>query len=154
MPEARESARTRFQRYAFNFFPAFRGTGGRITFIASDYSEVRVRLPLSWRTRNYVGTIYGGSMYAAVDPFYMIQLMKRLGPDYVVWDKAASIRFRRPGKTTLYARFLMPDEEVAAVRAALEQADSVERDYTCELRDADGKLHASVEKRIYIRRKD
>ncbi len=154
MPEARESGRTRRQRWLFNFFPVFRGTGGRITFIASDYSEVRVRIPLSWRTRNYVGTIYGGSMYAAVDPVYMIQLMKRLGPDFVVWDKAASIRFWHPGRETLYVQFLMPDEEIAAVRAALEEAESVERDYTCELRNADGKLHATVEKRIYIRRKE
>ena len=154
MPDAHESGRTRMQRWIFNFFPAFRGTGGRITFIASDYSEVRVRIPLSWRTRNYVGTIYGGSMYGAVDPFYMIQLMKRLGPEFIVWDKSASIRFRRPGRSELYARFLMPDEELTAIRLALLSAESVERDYTCELFDADGKLHATVEKRIYIRRKD
>lgn len=94
-------------RWAFNFFPAFRGTGAWITYIAWDYLEVRVRLPLSWRTRNYVGTIFGGSMYAAVDPFFMIMLIKRLGPRYVVWDKAASIRFRKPGRSTLYARFVI-----------------------------------------------
>jgi hypothetical protein len=55
-------------RWGFNFFPAFRGTGARITYIAGDYREMRVELPLNWRTRNYVGTIFGGSLYGAVDP--------------------------------------------------------------------------------------
>jgi len=59
---------------------------------------VRIRLPLIWRTRNYVGTIFGGSLYGAVDPIYMIMLIKALGPDYIVWDKAATIRFLRPGR--------------------------------------------------------
>ncbi|HEY3270721.1 MAG TPA: DUF4442 domain-containing protein, partial [Geothrix sp.] len=76
----RESLRTRLFRWAFNVWPCFRGTGARVAFIASDWSEVRIRLPLSWRTRNYVGTIFGGSLYAGVDPFYMLMLIHRLGP--------------------------------------------------------------------------
>lgn len=56
-------------------------------------------MPESWRTRNYVGTIFGGSLYGALDPI-MIMLIKLLGPEYEVWDKAASIRFRRPGRST------------------------------------------------------
>ena len=91
-----ESWATRRARWMFNFFPAYRGTGARVEYIASDWMEVRVRVPLSWRTRNYVGTIFGGSLYGAIDPFYMLMLIKLLGPDFIVWDKAATIRFRRP----------------------------------------------------------
>ena len=97
--------KARWLRLLFNVFPAYRGTGARVTYIAEDFSEVRVKLPLSWRTRNYVGTIFGGSIYGAVDPMYMIMLIKLLGSDYIVWDKAASIRFRKPGRTTLFATF-------------------------------------------------
>ncbi len=79
--------RGRTRAWAFNLFPAFRGTGGRVTYVSDDFREVRVRVPLNWRTRNYVGTIFGGSLYGAVDPFYMIMLTQTLGPDYVVWDK-------------------------------------------------------------------
>ena len=96
----------------FNLWPCFRGTGARVTHIADDWSELRVRLPLSRRTRNYVGTIFGGSMYAAVDPFQMLMLIQRLGPEYVVWDKAATIRFRQPGRSTLTATFRVADVEV------------------------------------------
>lgn len=148
-----ESLRTRILRLGFNWFPAYRGTGARITHISSDWREIRVRLPLSWRTRNYVGTIFGGSMYGAVDPIYMVMLIQNLGPDYVVWDKAASIRFRRPGRTTLYARFVLDAAELDEIRAALREAPSIDRTWVVELTDAEGTVHAVVEKVIHIRRK-
>lgn len=88
-----ESLRTMIMRWRFNFFPAYRGTGSRITCVAADWREVRIKLPLNWRTRNYVGAIYGGSRYGAVDPICMLMLIKILGPEYVVWDKAAAISF-------------------------------------------------------------
>lgn len=138
----------------FNLFPAYRGTGGRVTFVSDDFREVRVRVPLNWRTRNYVGTIFGGSMYAAVDPFFMIMLIQNLGPDYVVWDKAASIRFRRPGTGTLQARFAVPQEETDAILRALESAPSVDRVYTVDLVDGAGVSIATVEKTIYVRRRE
>jgi acyl-coenzyme A thioesterase PaaI-like protein len=141
-------------RWAFNFFPAYRGTGGRIQYVSDDYAEIHVRIPLSWRTRNYVGTIFGGSLYGAVDPVYMLMLIKLLGRDYVVWDKAATIRFRRPGRTTLRARFVVTPSEVAEIRAALAGRKSIDRVYTVELVDDAGKLHAQVEKTIYIARRE
>jgi acyl-coenzyme A thioesterase PaaI-like protein len=149
-----ESLSTRFTRWGFNFFPAYRRTGARITYIASDWREVRIKLPLNWKTRNIVGTIFGGSMYAAVDPIYMTMLIKILGPEYVVWDKAAAIRFKRPGTSTLYATFMLSKEEVAAIKAAAGTSPSTKRSYLVELVDADGLLHASVDKTVYIRRKN
>jgi len=143
----------RLLRWKFNLFPAYRGTGARVTYIANDFREVRVRLPLSWRTRNAVGTIFGGSMYGAVDPIYMIMLMAILGRDYVVWDKAATIRFRKPGQTTLTATFTIDDAELDAIRAATAGGQPIDRTYNVDLVDRDGVVHASVEKVIYVRRR-
>lgn len=137
-------------RWGFNLWPCYRGTGARVTFIAGDWREVRVKLPLSWRTRNYVGTIFGGSLYAAVDPFYMIMLMKNLGPDAVVWDKAASIRFRKPGRGTLTASFLLDEAELVEIRRLLLEQPKVDRSYTVQLVDREGVVHAEVEKVIHI----
>lgn len=148
-----ESLETRLFRHGFNLFPAYRGTGGRVRYVASDWREVRVELPLSWRTRNYVGTIFGGSMYGAIDPFYMIMLIRNLGRGYVVWDKAASIRFVRPGRSTLSARFVLDQAELDAVRGALERARSVDRTYRVDLADRDGVVHATAEKTVYVRRR-
>lgn len=150
MPESFES---RVARWKFNLFPAYRGTGGRVVYIAEDFKEVRVKIPLSWRTRNYVGTIYGGSMYGAVDPIYMLMLIRILGRDYVVWDKAAKIRFRKPGKDTLYVDFKLSDDEIDEIKRLAETQKSVDRIYDLELKDANGKVHAVIEKTLYISRK-
>lgn len=149
-----ESLQSRLRRWGFNFFPAYRGSGARITYIAADWREVRIKLPLNWRTRNYVGTIYGGSMYSAVDPIYMIMLIQLLGPDYVVWDKAASIRFRKPGKSTLFARFIVDQAETDAIQKALQQQPTLDRIYAVDLVDASGAVYASVEKTLYLKRKE
>lgn len=146
----RESLRTRLFRWAFNLWPCFRGTGARVAFIAADWSEIRIRLPLSWRTRNYVGTIFGGSLYAGVDPFYMLMLIHRLGPEFVVWDKAASIRFRKPGRSTLGATFRVDEAEVAEIRRLLREQPKVDRTYAVDLRDADGVVHAEIQKVVHI----
>ncbi len=139
-------------RHVLNFFPAFRGTGGWVTFIADDWSEMRIKLPLSVRTRNYVGTIFGGSLYASLDPHFMFMLMHRLGPEYLVWDKAASIRFRRPGRSTLTAVCRMPDAEVAEVKCLLETEPKVDRTYSVDYVDRDGTVCATVEKIVNVRK--
>jgi len=139
-------------RWKWAFFPPWRGTGARVAYISSDFQEVRVELPLSWRTRNYVGTIFGGSLYGAVDPVYMIQLMSILGRGYVVWDKAATIRFRKPGRSTLTATFKIDDAELETIRQLTANGAPVDRVYNVDLVDAEGVVHASVEKTIYIRK--
>ena len=139
-------------RWGFNWFPAYRGTGARIEYIAADFKEVRIRLPLSLRTRNYVGTIFGGSMYGALDPLYMIMLIKILGPGYVVWNKAATVRFKRPGRTTLYARFALSDDDIHGILAELTAMPSLERTYVVELADKGGVVHAVVDEVLYVRR--
>ncbi len=147
MPESFESRRF---RWGFRLFPAYRGTGGRVTYISADWHDVNVKIPLSWRTRNYVGTIYGGSIYGAVDPIYMLMLIKILGPEYVVWDKAAKIRFKKPGKDTLYAEFHLPDTEIEEIKRLAETQDSVNRVYELELKDKNSVVHAFIEKTLYI----
>ncbi len=150
MPESFES---RLMRWKFNLFPAYRGTGARVTYVAGDFREIRIRLPLSLRTRNAVGTIFGGSMYGAADPVYMIMLMRNLGRDFVVWDKAATIRFRKPGRTPLFATFRITEDELDAIRIATANGEPVDRTFTVDLADSEGVVHASVEKIIYVRKK-
>lgn len=144
----------RLRRWGFNLFPAYASTGARIIFIAEDWKEVRVKLPLFWRTRNYVGTLFGGSMYAAVDPIYMMMLIKVLGRDFIVWDKSATINFEKPGRSTLFARFVLDDAVVTSITDELSYAASVERLFHVDLVDAGGAIHAAVDKTIYIRRKE
>lgn len=93
-------------------------------------------------------------MYGAVDPVYMLMLIKNLGPSYEIWDKAATIRFKKPGRSTLHARFTLDQEELRRIREELAQAGSVDRVYAVELTDDEGTVCATVEKTIHIRRKE
>jgi len=149
-----ESLKSRIYRWGFNLFPAYCATGARITSISRDFREVQVKLPLTWQTRNYVGTIFGGSMYAAVDPIYMLMLIKNLGPGFIIWDKSACIKFKKPGRTALFARFTLDEQEIETIRKDLVHNHSVDRTYHVDLTDKEGVVHASVEKVIYIRLKD
>ena len=126
----------------------------RLKYIAKDFREMRLEVPLNWRTRNYVGTVFGGSIYGAVDPVYMLMLIKNLGPGYEVWDKAASIRFRKPGRSTLYARFTLDEQEIDRIQEEVTNAGSTDRIYTVDLTDREGTACATVEKTIHIRRKE
>jgi acyl-coenzyme A thioesterase PaaI-like protein len=154
VPRERESLRTWFRRLRFNFFPAFRATGARVTWIAEDLRALRIELPLNLRTKNIYGTLFGGSMYAATDPLYAILIKVGLGPGYIIWDKVGAIRYRRPGRSTLYAECRVTEEELAALRAQLETQPSVDVDREIELVDAAGVVHAVVRKTIYVARKD
>ncbi len=146
-----ESLHTRFLRWRFNWFPPYRGSGARLTYIDATMREVRLRLPLNRRTRNLNGTIYGGSIYSAVDPIHAVMLTQVLGPaTCVAWTKEAHIRFRRQGRTALTARFVLEESEVEAVRADLILNGKAERRYPVELRDADDHVCATCDILVHI----
>jgi acyl-coenzyme A thioesterase PaaI-like protein len=148
-----ETFSKKIERFKFNLFPAYRGSGGRIAYISDDYHEIHVKLPLNWRTKNYVGTIFGGSMFAATDPIFMVMLIKILGRDYLVWDKSSNIRFKRPGKETLFAKFLITNEEINEIKTQLESTKSIDKIYKIELKNKEGKVHAIIEKILYLSKK-
>ncbi|MBS2008354.1 MAG: DUF4442 domain-containing protein [Cyanobacteria bacterium SZAS TMP-1] len=152
--ELKESRETFWQKMYFNYFPCYRACGAKVLLIAADWRTIKIQLALTWLTKNYVGTIFGGSLFAATDPMYMIMLIKLLGKDYIVWDKAASIKFLKPGTGTLFATFSISDEDLADIHEKLSNSKKTEKTFSVTLVDKDGKPHAEVERLIYIRRKD
>jgi len=155
MTEPAPAPRRRNRRWLIrlmNFFPPYLGAGIRVRPNAS-LSAFDVRMKLRWWNRNYVGTHFGGSLYSLCDPFFMLILFEALGPGYVVWDKAATIRFRRPGRGTVHARFEIGPERVAEIRAAADRDGKVEPTFVAEVRDDEGQVIAEVEKLLYVRRK-
>jgi acyl-coenzyme A thioesterase PaaI-like protein len=152
--QPRESLRIWLRRLGFNFFPAFRATGARVIYISEDMRKLRIKLPLSFRTRNIHGTLFGGAMYAATDPLYAILVKVALGPGYIIWDKAGAIRYKKPGRSTLYAECSLSDAQVASMRKRLDSESSVDLNYEIELTDDRGVVHAVVQKTIYAARKE
>lgn len=127
-----ESWEAKAFRGGFNLSPLYRATGGRLIYPAHCNSEIQVARSLTFWTRNYVGTIFSGSLYKATDPIYMLMLTPSLGPEYLVWDQVATIRLCKPGKSALYARFALTHAQLCDLRIFAAQSPSVDRVYTVE----------------------
>jgi hypothetical protein len=140
-------------RRVLNLWPPLLGAGIRVKHLAPDWRQIDVQMKLHAWNRNYVGTHYGGSLYSMVDPFYMLMLIENLGPDYIVWDKAATIRFRKPGRGTVHAQFRLVQEQVNEIKQALAAVEKIERTFGVEVKDESGTVIAEVEKLLHIRRK-
>jgi len=137
-----------------NVWPPFLGAGIRVRRIGADWKEIDVEMRLHWWNRNYVGTHYGGSLYSMADPFFMVMLIENLGRDYIVWDKAATIRFRKPGRGMVSASFRLSDEQIGEIKQALNSQEKIERMFTVEVKDQSGTVVAEVEKLLHVRRKN
>jgi acyl-coenzyme A thioesterase PaaI-like protein len=143
-----------FARMLVNLMPCIWGGGGKVISISEDFTELTVRLKLKLRTRNVMGTIYGGSMYASIDPFYMLMLMQILGKQFVVWDKGASIRFKRPGKKTMFAKFQITPEMLSEVRSEVLKNGETTVTWPLAYRDEAGQVICEFDKVLYIANKD
>ena len=140
-------------RRLFNLWPPFRAAGIRVREIAPDFRSATVELRMKLLNRNYVGTHFGGSLFSMTDPFFMVLMMKNLGPEYVVWDKEARVRFLKPARGTVTARFHLPEERIAEARAATASGAKFEPTFRVEIVDAGGVTVADVEKTLHIRRR-
>jgi hypothetical protein len=137
-----------------NLWPPLLGAGIRIRHIAADMKSIDVEMKLRWWNANYVGTQFGGSLFAMTDPPYMLMLMANLGSDYVVWDKAAAIRYRKPGRGTVRAEFRLSDSQIDDIREKLKTLPKYEPVFTIEVKDESGVVIAEVEKLLHVRRRD
>jgi hypothetical protein len=143
----------RHMRWFLNLYPPFLGAGIRVRRLQSDWKAIDVEMKLRFWNSNYVGTHFGGSLYSMTDPFYMLMLIESLGRDYIVWDKSAAIRFRRPGKGTVRAAFRLTDSQLDEIRGTLQTQEKFEPTFLVEVRDELGDLVAVVEKVLHVRKK-
>jgi acyl-coenzyme A thioesterase PaaI-like protein len=145
--------RARTLRRLMNLWPPFLCNGIRVLQIEDDWTEARVVLRRRPWNRNYVGSQFGGNLFAMTDPFWMLLAMHRLGADYYVWDKAAEIEFVAPAREHVYAQFHLDGETIAALRAEAASGEKVLRWFDTEVRAAGGDLVARVRKQLYVRLK-
>jgi len=140
-------------RFGMNLWPPFVGAGIHVIEIAPDFRGVTVRLRHGLLNRNYFGTHYGGSLFSMTDPFFALMLLHNLGRDYVVWDKAATIEFKAPGRSDVFANFALSQARIDEVRANTAAGDKYEPTWTVDITDEAGAIVATVAKTLYIRRR-
>jgi len=150
---ARLSATPGGMRWMFNIYPPFRGAGIRVREISQDFRSATIELRTTLMNRNYVGTHFGGSLFAMTDPFFMVLMMKSLGRDYIVWDKQGTVRFLKPARGTVVAKIVLPEDRIEEAKAATASGGKFEPAFKVDIVDRDGVTVADVEKVLYIRRK-
>ena len=145
--------RQRFLEKAINFYGPFLGAGVKLKELSKDYRYAKVTMPLTFYNKNYMGTQFGGSLYAMVDPWYMLMLIKNLGKNYIVWDKEATIRFKKPGKGKVTAEFVLTQEIIDEIKLHVGDHTKMNYIFKVEIKDESGALICEVDKVVYIRRK-
>lgn len=143
----------RWFRHLVNIYPPYLGAGVRVTEIAPDWRRLRVEMPLRWYNHNYVGTHFGGSLYSMTDPFLMIMVLRNLGSDYIVWDKAASIEYVTPGRGRVRAEFSLTEEVLDDLRAHTAGGEKYLRWFAIDVVGPDDEVVARVRRQLYVRRK-
>ena len=141
-------------RLYMNIWPPFSGAGIRVVRLDRDWREIDVEMKMRFWNANYVGTHYGGSLYSMTDPFYMLMLIANLGAEYIVWDKAATVRFKKPGVGKMRAEFRLTGEQIHEIRERLKTERKIEPVFVVEVKDEKGVVIAEVEKVLYVRKKD
>lgn len=140
-------------RRVMNFWPPFFFAGIKLTLVSEDYRRAEVQLKRHWYNQNYVGTHFGGSLFAMTDACYMVMLLHVLGKGYYVWDRRATIDYLKPGRGTVTARFEITDERLQDILDRTASGEKYLPEFTVDITDAEGEVVARVIKTIYIKKK-
>jgi len=142
-------------KYGFNLSPMYRRSTGRLTYVSNDLKKVDIKIPISYKNRNYVGSVFGGSLLSATDPIYMIQLLNILSDDYVVWDKQASIKFKRPVKENGFANFVITEEDLDTIKKDVAKKKEIDFQKIVQITNKQKDIvFAEVTKIIYVADKE
>lgn len=141
-------------KYGFNLSPMYRRSTARIISVSEDLLEIKIKLPISYKNRNYVNSIFGGSLFSAVDPIPMVQLINIIGDDYIVWDKSAEILFKKPARENVFAKFIYTKKELEEIRREVSNKNEIEISKSTELvNKEETQIFCIVKKKIYIAKK-
>ena len=143
----------RVARWGLNLWPPLAGAGIRVRSIAPDFRQFVVEMPLRHYNRNAFGTHFGGSLFAMTDPFFVLMLCRNLGPDYVVWDRAACIDYIAASRSRVRAVLKLADDDLRAIRTMTESGSKHLHLFHADVVDAEDLLVARIEKLVYVRRR-
>jgi acyl-coenzyme A thioesterase PaaI-like protein len=137
-------------KVGFNISPMYRRSTGRVTEVSEDLLKVKIKIPLSYKNSNYVGTIFGGSLFSATDPIFMVQLINILGKDYVVWDKSAEIKYKRPAKKIAFATFEFTNQEIENIKEKVANEHEFDLVKKLNITGPNDEVYCELSKVLYI----
>ena len=138
-------------KYGFNLSPMYRRTTGKIHYVSEDLKTITIKISKNYKNMNYARSIFGGSLFSATDPIFMVQLVNLLGDDYIVWDKKSTIHFKKPANDTVYSHFAFNDDEITDIKSKIKQENKIDIVKDINLSNKDGSIvFAEISKTLYI----
>lgn len=141
-------------KWALCFYPPLLFQRIWVRKFHDDFRGVDVKISKSILNKNYNGSIFGGTIYAATDPFYALlfdQLLQKAGFKVRVWLKSASIQYLKPGRGHLYFTIIVSDDMINEAIVALNTSGKFVKAYPMEITNAQGEVCATVMNEVYLR---
>lgn len=136
-----------------NLYPPFLGAGIRLKRLSKDFMRAEVEMKLRWWNKNMMGTHFGGSLAAMADPFYALLIQQNIGKGFIVWDKAQTIRFKRPGIGKVTAIFEITPEFVEQIKSDMQKHEKMDYELPLYIRNEAGEIVCELMKTIHVRHK-
>lgn len=136
-----------------NIYPPYLGAGIYLEHYTKDFMEMKVSMKDRWYNRNLFGTHFGGSLYSMCDPFFVFMIMQNLGKGYIVWDKAASINFKKPGKGKVSVTFTLSPEQLQHIKDKVIADGKGNFEFSAQILNQQNEVVAEVTKVIYVKGK-
>jgi hypothetical protein len=124
--------------------------------IYKGFRGADIKINHSLLTLNFGKAVFGGTIYAAIDPFYALlfgQLLRNKNYNTTVWLKSSSIKFLKPGRCDLYYSIRITDEMIQELETELNSNGVFVKSYAIEIYSKTGELHAVAKNEIYIKKK-
>jgi hypothetical protein len=122
------------------------------------FKGVRVKIKKSLFNKNYNGSIFGGTIFAAADPFYPVllhQVLKPMGMQKLkVWSKSSQINFLKPALTDLNFEIIITDNDIDHALEILTVTGKYERSFPVNIYNKEGEICVSLINEVYIRNLD
>lgn len=144
----------RSAKWILRFYPPLLFQRVWVKKIGEDFKTAEVAIYKSLLNRNYNGTIFGGTLYSAIDPFYPFmyyQILRRRNKRLIMWLKSAGIQYIKPGDTSLTARFSISDKDIQEAEEQLSIFGKLVKTHQVEIFNKRDELCATAQAEVYIR---
>jgi acyl-coenzyme A thioesterase PaaI-like protein len=142
-------------KWLLRIYPPFLFQRIWVKKIHTDFQGVDVKIIKSIFNKNSNNTIFGGTIFSAVDPFYAILIDQRLQSHgfkkTVAWLKSASIEYKKPGLTNLKFSIKITDEDFNECMDTLNSRGRIIKTFSVEIVNDQNEICAIAKNEIYIR---
>lgn len=141
-------------KWAMRFYPPLFFQRIWVQNFGKDFRSVNVKINKSIFNKNYNDSIFGGTIFAGADPFYALlfdQILQRKGFKVRVWLKSAQIQYLKPGRTNLYFKINITEEEIAEAEGILNTVGKFVKAFPIEMYNDKDELCVSLINEVYVR---